>query len=722
MAEQIPIQFKVSPVTQHERRVPVRVVSKKPIRFIRHGGFVPADGVGIAYVSLPQISKDNIYLRDLSTDYIENSDRMFKRRRIENNVFSTLFHTFLITDLFVAPDGEAVVPLFYKHDLSAETTVTEVRVFDRNQKEIDDSIYTWVAATKTLYHNLPFSFDEETGDHSVYFISYLDANLERKTSLLQTDRAYKEHLAADGAIDPTKRTYSVGDAGGAFTITINYNAPAQVYYFQAIKGGQIRPLLPARTDADDSWFMRFTNGEIYVTTDGSPRRFHVPEYVDQPFLPVQPYKYAAFDDADIVSRRIVRTKRWPLEIDTTANRFVDILVTDELDQPLRGYTNNPARTFWSDISGKFTATRLTQISTTNVSFNNRDGFIYLDTDLESGNKVVVSHYHKEEDLEYIWYNLNPIYNRSVLGKRIIFYARPNVANGSGNRAIFHIEFDELSMAVTAFTDEALSLVPGSVLLADIDPQFDTYKEWRQNDPQVLWLASVAVRKRAGAQDVFTIDTRVKGGGLKEDVDPTSYYDAYPDIASFSEVANWDGRPFPGRGTAYIELPCTLITGKGTLGTEDDIVLTREDVGEIAKRHMAHGHYPIIRYYGDKPTITGATSVSTTNTTVTLTWSSVPGATGYRVYHGDMLQTTFLEVAATTTQLTAAPTLTYNVFNTRPAYFYVVPLFDGNEGCRSDIIHIQPGDVDPSTFVSVAFDAVLFSGSLTLSVTMDAVLT
>lgn len=717
MASNLPIRFKVSPVTLQKESFDSRLIVKKPIRFIRYGGIVPNDSVGISYVGLKPVSQENILLLDLGNDTITNSDIALEERTVENIDFRTAFRDVLVTDLSINVPTREPIPLFYKHDLSNETAISEIKVFDKNQREVDDNYWLYDSNLKTIYHNLPTFLDEDTGEFEIYTLSYIDASLERKSVLLNVSPAYTRHdIAQDGAPDPNKRTYTANDNGANWDIHINYAAAANKIFIKGIRGSQVRPILPAETDPDSQWRMRFTRGQVYVTKGGVPRRYSVPEWDDQIFLPIAPYKYAAYKEAKQITNRVVQTTRYPLHMDAENALYINILITDELGRAKRGYTDNPNLAFWNDEDGRPTEIRMTQISNTDISISRDNGFIRLGTEIEPTDKVIVSHYYKEEYLEYLGYDFNPVYNSQALGRRVIFYARPDVPDVPGNKAIYHIALNEVDMTTVEYNDPQLSLLNNSTDINDLSGVNKTYTNFIEANPNLLLLASVDIAKRSAPQDVVKIDTRVRGGGLRKGVNPAPYYGQYPEVGFFADIANWDGRPYPGMVASYIELPHHLITGKGTLKSVDDLVLTEAEVKELVKKHMALGAYPVIKWYGHRAKILSVSYTSLLDTSITVTWSAVPGATGYKLYWANNVDDHFTEGASVT-----LPETTLTGLPVKGTYLYVTPLFDGNEGLKSDMIHVDPSRVDPAN-VSATADAVLVSGVKTVTITIDQIIT
>lgn len=727
MPDSLPILLRAGPVPLLPKDFDVRTVVKSPFRFLRYSSVVPEDGVAISYVGLPPVSGRNLSIREPDVRHYENADYVRRERRIEGQVFSTVFDDFLLTDIFRLRPGGETVPLFWRHDLSAETSVTDVEVVDRNGNEVEDDLWTWDAAARILYHSLRIQADPKIGEYDIWFLRWVDANDERRQVLLRSDPAFTRHTLADGPIDPTTRTWSIQDAGSTHTVTIHFNAPASganVYRFEGLVSGQIRPVPPANDIPTESWFMRFTNGEVYANTGTGVRRYTLPEWWNQAFQPVPPFRMSGFSEAHVLSPRLIQARRRPLEVDTAVGRWLDILVTDGEGRGLRAYTNRPSTdaqgVFWFDVSGRPTNVRTTQLSTVPITFDPRSGIIHMDVDLEPDERVVLKHWYEEEHLEYLGWNFNPIFNQEAISNLVLFYVRSNV--GPGVQALHHISFDNETLAATAYSDPALSVGGASILLADLAPEWNTLERFRANAVQLLIVANVGVVRTSIPQDVVTIDTRIRGGGIREDIDIHPWLREFPELSFHADIANWDGRPYPARLTAWIELPWHLVSGRGSLAPPEEHLLTVEEIRQIVRRHMALGAYPIIRWYGDRPeilslsrtTLPNGDATDTTNTSITFSWSEVPGATGYvpRLSRG---RDGGYEALAEQTALT----VTVNgLENNSPWYVYVTPQFDGRPGLKSDTAYILPGS--DSNLVTSSMDAILASGPSVVA-SLDAII-
>lgn len=104
----------------------------------------------------------------------------------------------------------------------------------------------------------------------------------------------------------------------------------------------------------------------------------------------------------------------------------------------------------------------------------------------------------------------------------------------------------------------------------------------------LVVAKYAVGSNKGLKDVDLVDTRVRGGGIKDDLIET-FKGAYPQVRWFHDIGHYDGTPFPGATAVLVDLPASLLESNGG-------VLTKKQIDSIVKHHLSFGVYPVIRFY------------------------------------------------------------------------------------------------------------------------------
>lgn len=104
----------------------------------------------------------------------------------------------------------------------------------------------------------------------------------------------------------------------------------------------------------------------------------------------------------------------------------------------------------------------------------------------------------------------------------------------------------------------------------------------------LVVAKYAVGSNRGLKDVELVDTRVQGGGIKEDLVET-FKGAYPQVRWFHNIGHYDGTPFPGATAVLVDLPASVLEVNGG-------ILTKKQIESIVKHHLSFGVYPVIRFY------------------------------------------------------------------------------------------------------------------------------
>ncbi len=104
----------------------------------------------------------------------------------------------------------------------------------------------------------------------------------------------------------------------------------------------------------------------------------------------------------------------------------------------------------------------------------------------------------------------------------------------------------------------------------------------------LIVSKYAVGSNRGLSDVDLVDTRVRGGGIKEEL-VTDFKGSYPQIRWFHDIGHYDGTPFPGATAVLVDLPATLLEVNGG-------IFNKKQIDSITKHHLSFGIYPVIRFY------------------------------------------------------------------------------------------------------------------------------
>ncbi len=104
----------------------------------------------------------------------------------------------------------------------------------------------------------------------------------------------------------------------------------------------------------------------------------------------------------------------------------------------------------------------------------------------------------------------------------------------------------------------------------------------------LIVGKYAVGSNRGLHDIDLVDTRVRGGGIKEEL-VTDFKGSYPQVRWFHDIGHYDGTPFPGATAVLVDLPATLLEVNGG-------IFNKKQIDSIVKHHLSFGIYPVIRFY------------------------------------------------------------------------------------------------------------------------------
>ena len=298
---------------------------------------------------------------------------------------------------------------------------------------------------------------------------------------------------------------------------------------QSTERTRIRLLPPYPGSHHGAWWARINRGSFKVNIDGTEHVFAVPEYGSQPWSPRfgKPYMEHSNVEAKVLDQDVIKVPRGPILYEPG---LVTIVQNGVIMPP--------------------------QI-VKDVDEHNR--LIYLSDRIELSAEILVSYVYKEESFIYKDIDLNPSLNHSphLVEQFVLFYLIPyKSATGQVNAScIRHL--------VGPDVESAIGLLP---YLGEV--------------PIVL-LGALRTRQVEDSEDVSVTDARPMGGGVKDTIDP---YRIENESEFYSDIGNWDGRPYPGNCVLVMRTPRTVLE-----------TFTREQVQEIARRHIAAGTVTLVDY-------------------------------------------------------------------------------------------------------------------------------
>ena len=610
--------------------------------------------VGISYVGMRPLSRENIEIVDLqeiskSSISKRNNSHLVRHRREVSRDFTLPIGNASITDVTSVDQNGTRKPLFYKHRFKGEigteiSDLNSIVLRDRHMEAVPregnwEALITLtdpatVPATYSLdvFHSFRPTYNTRTYAYSVHYVEYTDSSGNRRLELLESRPAYSKARIEQG-FDFFQRLYTVQEEGDGYRYTIirlrddNGRLLTGPWYVKPEASSQIKVHRPVVAPPRKQWSLKINNSKIfaYDTAAEMFKKYHIPEYHYQSFMPIEPRKFAPSLECFVLSRHLVVLPFKNLLIDGI--NIVDILVTDIDLNPKFGFTTSKESEsrYWTERLDQYSPEhlginfKLQKASDRGLSFNSGEGICHIPAPLSVDDRVFVRGFYEEEEFEFTSLNLNPTQNALIADSKVYIYVIPDKGENSIEEqqvALDHPEWQDMPLnavhyfivnragEIVSWSDFRLSKdIYGSYkdrdnLINAIFVEKDELAAFKSLRPEVLILSSVSVRRDQRVNDIAFIDIREQGGSLTEEVEEN-----LPGLIDEGEVKKpellWasrnsaSGRPIPIQGLSVVRVPCEILSDFG--GS-----FSREEVEERVGRHYALGSAPLIEYYGESP--------------------------------------------------------------------------------------------------------------------------
>lgn len=111
-------------------------------------------------------------------------------------------------------------------------------------------------------------------------------------------------------------------------------------------------------------------------------------------------------------------------------------------------------------------------------------------------------------------------------------------------------------------------------------------------PELIMLGSIKITNNYTVHDLDILDTRLRGGGLKENISTQKIDEVDKLSHNFWDIVDFDGLQYFANGITIVRLPEDLLIENGGH-------FTTNDIRDIVEKHLAYGVLPIINYYKRK---------------------------------------------------------------------------------------------------------------------------
>lgn len=523
-------------------------------------------------------------------------------------------------------------PLFFRHALPADVTQCHLEIVTRGNVQKVDGGYTVSLEDSNIYTNFRNFYDPDTGSYTLFYVTCTDSDGIVTHELLDPQSVAKEATWEDIDLDTGKLTtdypaYSSERNSSGYTF---YMGAGDTWYWRPVEGSLIQPRLPGGRDPEDPWYLRFSAGDFSANVNGRVRRYYIPEFDQQNYSPSKPFIYSPYERLLWVNNRVLSSPRKSLAIDPDSGLHLHIFISD--------FEGNLVRVLTTD-----TALEATRFSNTEVfyesqeiqSWDNDGGFISLSTKLHPSYQISAQYYYKADDYEYTSIDLNPLMNKYVTDKMVVYYVVPDV--DPDDRAVHYLVVDQEGVIRQASQDLGfahpnfqLLAVDGTVNTGSViglkyasDIQSDTfltrYTAGYANDFGYAVIAEVVILDLDDQKDMFLYDVRKLGGSLRAERQAEALR-ANPRILQSAVIYGEDGQEVPKNRVMIVEAPLNLREDYGGK-------LPKAVAEELITRHLDSTCYAVINWTYPSSKISG-TSITPE---VSLSWSWEGVGHTYRLY-------------------------------------------------------------------------------------------
>lgn len=680
----IVLELIVTPTTGVSVTLGVTSFVHKRIEKFIYTDSIKGEAVPVSYLENQSFDAwQNLQIVDRSYAVPANSEKRSERRAayrvVESTSVSSQYRLIQATNQTYVNERGRTKPLFFRHDLPNDTVQCELYILKNGNRHDVDTGYVLDLDNNVIYTNYQNFFNPDTGAFKLFGLVCTDSSGVAVHTLLNPECVAREADWEDIDLDTGLLTtdypvYSRERSASGYTFHFN---SGDVWYVKPVAKSLIKALRPSGKEADDPWFLRFTNGDLTTVVNNASRRYYVPEYDAQPFIPSKPTVYSPYTNMLFVNKSVIAATRDNLNIDPDAGLHINIFIEDVDGVLIRALTTDQGLegTRFSDTDVFFEADKID-------SWDNKGGFIALGIELHASWDFAATYYYTADDFEYNLVSLNPLNNTSAFDHTFTFYVVPDV--NVNDKAIHHLVVDHSGIIVECSQGQGIShpnlqlkdgggnynanTVIGLKYVSDIetDTFMTRYAAGFENDFGYMIVGECAALDISLIEDQFEADVRRSGYSISPDV----FQDvirANPRILQSSLGYRETGQEVPENAVMILKAPLTLLTDYGG-------ELTEEQAGTLLRMHMPSAAYALIDWTYPAVELTGS-NLTADQIDLTWTWE---GSFTYRLYRKLSLEDVWVLIDTQVSPVEGTISYTDTAVSASDIWHYEVRVFDSVE--------------------------------------------
>lgn len=420
----------------------------------------PPDSVLLAYAGSQEITAYNsLFIGDRSDRLYPNSRETINNEFIYYYTPAGVQHgNILVTAKFVDSTASDM-PLYFKHVLESTVQLDTIKILDKNFNDIDsdqylvEPIYEYDETNGSIvvpnnilsisvYNNLESNFDQDTGEYEVYYLQYRDAANDTLTILLDNLPAYNEATIEDiwgstGELKPWCTAFIVNQLDNSYQVTVprSLTSDRTKFAVKYTKDSKIYVDYPVLSGNTSLWIPRIANGSFSWKYGGEPYLYEIPEFDNQSFNPIKPYKLSARDESIKIAKHLVKLPHEEIALGGVFQYFSMLIYKDGVLEYALTEDPNLSGSRYKDFDGKYIKNSegetIEWSDTEILSIDRRAGIVQLSLDLKDTWTYSSTYNYKEKFYELASLNMNPIYNEDVHKEVKVIYLIPK-ARANGN--------------------------------------------------------------------------------------------------------------------------------------------------------------------------------------------------------------------------------------------------------------------------------------------------
>ena len=240
-----------------------------------------------------------------------------------------------------------------------------------------------------------------------------------------------------------------------------------------------------------------------------------------------------------------------------------------------------------------------EFALTPSDYDIENGFIYLKDKVDFTDEVYVSYTYEERFLHYNGYFDGSIYHHLDLNPsegHQITYSVVDDQDVKRHKLVPTSKVINIPIFIYMLPYRETSLITGEVVTNFNNIRHCFGEEQMAKimyiNPEAIILGIVQIKESAKVEDAIVLDTRVRGGGLKEDINQQDIDRVQPLANHHWDISTWHGIAYQSNAVSVIKLPNTVLKENG--GT-----MTKNDIEGIIDKYAAYGTYQIIEYYEEE---------------------------------------------------------------------------------------------------------------------------